>query len=137
MLKIATELDLPVVFHCREGFKDLFPLLKTYKPRGILHCFTGTGEEAKEVVDLGLHISLSGILTYPKSQQLRDIAKAIPLDRLLIETDAPFLAPQSKRGKTNEPLFIQETLKILADTLGLPAEKVAEETYKNTLQLFK
>jgi TatD DNase family protein len=133
-LSLAKEFDLPVVFHCREAFEDLFPLLKKYQPRGVLHCFTGTKEEAKGVIDHGLYLSFSGILTYKKSGSLRDIAPNLPFDKILIETDAPFLAPQSKRGKQNEPLFIQETLSVLSDTLQKDQNLVAEQTYDNALQ---
>ena len=132
-LTLASELKLPVVFHCREAFDDLFPILEEFRPNGVLHCFTGTKEEASKVIEHGLFLSLSGIITYPKSTLLRDAIKDLPLESLLIETDAPFLAPQSKRGKQNEPLFILETLQILADTLKLSPQELALQTYKNAL----
>lgn len=136
-LQVAQEADLPVVFHCREAFADLYPLLDKYKPKGILHCFTGTTEEAKEVLKRGLYVSLSGIATYKKSQELRETAKSIPLDQLLIETDAPFLAPQAHRGKTNEPAFIVNTLSVLSECLQVPPGQLAETTYNNCLKLLK
>ena len=90
-LQVAQEADLPVVFHCREAFADLYPLLDKYKPKGILHCFTGTTEEAKEVLKRGLYVSLSGIATYKKSQELRETALCIPLDQFLLRQTPLFL----------------------------------------------
>ena len=127
-LQVAQEADLPVIFHCREAFADLYPLLDKYKPKG-------TTDEVKEVLKRGLYISLSGIVTYKKSQELRETAKLIPLDQLLIETDAPFLAPQAHRGKTNEPAFIVNTLSVLSECLQVPPEQLAEATYNNCLKL--
>lgn len=134
-LQLATELNLPVIFHCREAFQDLYPVLDQYKPRGILHCFTGTSQEAQETLKRGLYISFSGIATYKKSEALRETARHIPLDKLLIETDAPFLAPQAHRGKTNEPAFLTNTLAILSESLQLPPETLAQTTYNNCLRL--
>jgi len=136
-LELATSLDLPVVFHCREAFQDLYPLLDKYRPRGILHCFTGTTEEASEVVKRGLYVSFSGIVTYKKSEALRETAKTVPLDRLLIETDAPYLAPQAYRGKMNEPAYIVNTAEVLAATLGLSTELLIHQTYQNAKTLLK
>lgn len=135
-LQLATSLDLPVIFHCREAFTDLYPLLDKYRPRGILHCFTGTTEEVQEVLKRNLFVSFSGIVTYKKSEALRETAQHVPLERLLIETDAPYLAPQAFRGKTNEPAFIKNTLEVLAEALSVSSDTLASQTYNNALSLF-
>ncbi|HSX10996.1 MAG TPA: TatD family hydrolase, partial [Chlamydiales bacterium] len=105
-LHLALECQLPVIFHCREAFADLFALTDAEYPQGapaILHCFTGTVAEAEQVLKRGWCLSLSGIVTFKKSEALREVAKMAPLKQLLIETDTPYLAPQSRRGKPNEP----------------------------------
>ncbi len=142
-LELARQSSLPVVIHCREAFSDLFEILDKYYTHegkhlpGVLHCFTGTAEEAKEVILRGWYLSLSGIVTYKKSQALREIAATIPLDRLLIETDTPYLAPQAKRGQTNEPAFLVETAQMIASLKNIPFKILAESTAQNACSLFK
>lgn len=138
-LKLALETDLPVVFHCREAFHDLFAITdEHYKNKpAILHCFTGNAEEALGVLERGWMISFSGILTFKKSVELREIAKAAPLSQILIETDSPYLAPQSHRGKRNEPAFVIETAKCLAELKNLPLETIAEATTSNANKFFR
>ena len=107
-IELAKECDLPLVIHCRDAFEDFYAIMddEFQGERVIMHCFTGTMEEAKQALDRGYHISFSGIVTFKKSGELREVAKAVPLDRLLIETDSPYLAPQSKRGKPCEPAYV-------------------------------
>lgn len=142
-LELALECGLPVIIHCREAFTDFFQILRqNYRLNGkvgpgVLHCFTGTLEEAEEVLDHGFYLSLSGIVTFKKSEQLREVARLVPLDRLLIETDAPYLAPQSKRGKLNEPAFLEETAKILADVKKISLAEISSHTTSNAKALFK
>lgn len=138
-LKLALECRLPIVIHCRDAFADLFSILDTdYKSEdGILHCFTGTLEEAKQVIARGWYLSLSGIVTFKKSEELREVAKIVPLDRLLIETDTPYLAPQSKRGKPNEPAFIVETAACIASARGITLEELVQATTKNAQRIFR
>ncbi|HEY5235778.1 MAG TPA: TatD family hydrolase [Rhabdochlamydiaceae bacterium] len=135
---LAVAAKLPIIFHCRDAFKDLFELSDHhYQGRpAILHCFTGTLEEAKECLERGWMISISGIITFKKSVLLKEVAAYVPLDRLLIETDTPYLAPESKRGKSNEPSYIDETAKVLAQVKGLSIEEVAEATARNASQFF-
>lgn len=135
---LALAAKLPVIFHCRDAFKDLFELSDHhYQGRpAVLHCFTGTKEEAKECLERGWMISMSGIITFKKSEALREVADFVPLDRLLIETDTPYLAPESKRGKSNEPGFIDETARVLAQIKGISLEEVAQATSKNAAQFF-
>lgn len=140
---LALECGLPVIIHCREAFEDFFTILDAeYQVNGVhapgvLHCFTGTLAEAEEVLRRGWYISLSGIVTFKKSLELQEVAKRVPLDRLLVETDAPFLAPQSHRGKRNEPAFVVETAKFIAGLKGIPFDLLAEATVSNTRRLFK
>lgn len=137
-IELAHQAQLPLVIHCREAFEDLFRILDEEKaPRGVLHCFTGTLEEAQEVIKRGWYLSLSGIVTFKKSEWLREVAKEIPLNQLLIETDSPYLAPQPFRSQRNEPAFIVETVKVLASLLGLSFEEVATATSKNSQSLFR
>jgi TatD DNase family protein len=141
-LKLALETQLPVIIHCREAFDDFFSILdQEYQLNGkhapgVLHCFTGTFEEAEKVLARGWYISLSGIITFKKGEELREIAKRVPLDRLLIETDTPYLAPQSKRGKPNQPSYLPEIAQTIATVKELPVEKIAEITQSNAYKLF-
>jgi TatD DNase family protein len=135
---LASRYHLPLVIHCREAFFDLFELAdQEYKHQpAVLHCFTGSIEEAKQVADRGWYLSCSGIITFKKSDALREAVKIVPLDQLLIETDTPYLAPQSKRGKMNEPSFIEETAAMLAQIKGVSVERVAETTSANAHKFF-
>lgn len=137
-LRLSQELQLPVIIHCREAFKDFFEIYDKVGPLpGVLHCFTGTAQEAQEVLKRNLYLSLSGIVTYKKSVELQAIAKTVPLERLLIETDAPFLAPRTHRGKTNEPAFLVETAQFIAELRNIPYPELARATTANTARLFK
>lgn len=135
---LAKKEQLPVIFHCRDAFSDLFSLADSeyQSPRAVLHCFTGTMAEAKQVLDRGWYLSLSGILTFKKSDLLREVAEYVPLDRLFVETDAPYLAPQSKRGLCNEPAFVVETAKVLAELKKVSLETVAKQTAENARSFF-
>lgn len=137
-LKLAREHGLPVVIHCREAFQDFFDILdQEGHCGGVLHCFTGTLEEAKGVIARGFYLSLSGIVTFKKSTELQEVARWVPLDKLLIETDAPYLAPQKHRGKTNEPAFVKETAEFIANLRNLTYEELAGATRVNAETLFK
>ena len=134
---LAAECQLPVVIHCREAFEDLFLLMDQAKPpRGVLHCFTGTPAEAQEVVKRDWFVSFSGIVTFKKSDQLREAAKVVPVEHLLIETDSPYLAPHSKRGKTNEPSYLIETAQFLAEIKGISVDDIILKTQQNSKKLF-
>jgi TatD DNase family protein len=141
-LQLALECSLPVVIHCREAFSDFFEILDAnyaiqgkHAP-GVLHCFTGTLKEAHQVLERGWFLSLSGIVTFKKSEGLRDVARMVPLNQLLIETDTPYLAPQSRRGKVNEPAFLPETAAVIAEVKGVSLQEVAAATAANACQLF-
>ncbi len=141
-LHLALECHLPVVIHCREAFADFFEILDAeYRMQGawapgVLHCFTGSLQEAHEVIRRGWYLSLSGIVTFKKSEELQKVAQAMPLEQLLIETDAPYLAPQSHRGKVNEPAFLPEVGSLIAKVKGILPEEVALATSQNARRLF-
>lgn len=136
----ARQSGLPLVIHARDADEDVAAILKEEMEQGafkaVLHCFTASAKLAQTGVELGLSISFSGVLTFKNSQNLRDIAADVPLDRLLVETDAPFLAPSPYRGKRNEPAFVAETAKVLAGVKGLTETQLADVTRANTMRLF-
>lgn len=135
---LALKMKLPLVFHCRDAFNDLFAMADSaYRDApAVLHCFTGTLAEAKGVLDRGWYLSISGIATFKKSESLREVAKYVPADRLFIETDAPYLAPLSHRGKQNEPSFLPETAAIIAAARGMTLAALAKVTEENALRFF-
>lgn len=135
MLEAAREAAKPVIIHTREATAATVEILRGYAPHlagGVMHCFSGTYEEARAFVDLGFMISFSGVLTYPKAEGLREAARKLPLEVILIETDAPYLAPQARRGKRNEPAYVRYTAEALAQVKGLPLEAVGAATWDNT-----
>jgi len=139
-MELAQAAKLPIIIHCRDAWDDTLNMLEHHwKPTGlggILHCFTSTLEHAKRGLDLGFLISFAGNSTYPKAQNIRDVAKEMPLENILIETDAPFLAPQPYRGKRNEPAYVAEVAKALANVRNLPPEEIAATTASNFRRFF-
>ena len=130
-LEEARRRGLPVVIHTREAAADTIALLREIPSRGIIHCFTGSPDEAKAYLDLGFYVSISGIVTFRAADNVRESALVVPDDRILIETDSPFLAPVPLRGRRNEPAFIRHTCEFLARLRGVPAEDFAELTFAN------
>ena len=130
-LEEARRRNLPVVIHTREADDDTLGVLREVPSRGVIHCFTGTPSFARPLLDLGFYISISGIVTFRAADNVRESARVVPDDRLLIETDAPFLAPVPKRGQPNEPAFIAHTCAFLADLRHVPPEHLAETTFAN------
>jgi TatD DNase family protein len=135
---LAKETTLPLIVHCREAFPTFLGILSDLgnSVRGVLHCFTGTKDDAKALLDLGWYISLSGIVTFPKSESLRDVARFVPHDRLLIETDSPYLAPQRKRGLRNEPAYLRYTVETIAEVKNTTYEAIANASFTNAYELF-
>jgi TatD DNase family protein len=137
---LARALDLPLVIHARDADEDMAAILRDEMGKGafsaVLHCFTSSRALAETGLALGFYVSFSGVLTFKNSQGLRDIARDVPLDRLLVETDAPFLSPTPHRGKRNEPAFVIETARVLARVKGVDDEAIAAATRANTLRLF-
>ena len=139
-IRLACELDLPVVIHTREADEDTITILREEgrgELRGVLHCFTGTAALASAGLDLGFHISIAGIITFPKAAALREAIERVPLDRLLTETDSPFLAPVPHRGKRNEPAYLTRVNAALAELRGLAAADLAARTAANFHALFR
>lgn len=137
-LKLAKAQNLPVVIHCRDAFDDFYSIYDEFG-KGVLcvlHCFTGRLDEAKEGLKRGFFISFSGIVTFPKSVELQAVCQSVPLDKLLIETDSPFLAPKPYRGKKNEPAYIVETAKFVAELKGMAFDEFARITTTNAKKFF-
>lgn len=137
-IKIAKEVSLPLIIHCRNAFKEVIEILKEEKPEqaGVMHCYTGDLESAKEAINLGFYISWSGIITFKNANDLREVAKEIPLEKTLIETDCPFLAPIPYRGKRNEPKHVSLVACELAKIKGVSIDEIGEVTSENTKKLF-
>jgi TatD DNase family protein len=137
-IELASELDLPIIIHNRESHGDMIRILHEFKGRlrGVMHCFSGSLEMAKQCMVMDLYLSFAGPITYPNANQLRAIAKELPLNRLLIETDAPWLAPQPVRGKRNEPAYVVYVAEKIAELKHLTLKEVAESTTYNTKILF-
>ena len=141
-LLLAHQLDLPVIIHCRDAAVAMRELLEDFwkgiaPVRGVMHCWGGTPEESQWFLDLGFYISLSGVVTFKNATQIQESAKIIPSDRLLIETDCPFLAPVPKRGKRNEPAYVRYVAECLASLRGVSIETIAAQTTENACKLFR
>lgn len=148
ILGFAREIGKPHIFHCRDAYNEFYDLIREfsnnedgasgdgYKVQGVVHCFTGTMEEAEKMLDLGLSIGFTGIVSFPNAKELQEVAKMVPMDKLLVETDAPYLAPQPVRGQRNEPAYVTHVIDTIAQLKGLTVDKVAEQTKQNTIELF-
>lgn len=136
----ARETGLPLVIHSRSADEDMAAILTEETGKGafpfLLHCFSSGPDLARVGVELGGYVSFSGILTFPKSEELREIAKTVPHDRMIVETDAPYLAPKPFRGKRNEPAYVAHTAAVLAETIGVSAEEIATITTANAFRIF-
>lgn len=144
-LRLAAELGLPVVIHSRDAHEETFAILQAWAaeqnsirlPLGVLHCYSGDLDLALRYVELGFFISIAGPVTYPKNAALQHVAAVLPLSSLVVETDCPYLPPQTRRGRRNEPAYLVETVQRIADLRGLPFQRVAEETAANARRLFR
>jgi len=128
----------PIVIHTREAWDDTIKLIREHwdpNRGGIMHCFSGNPEQAQQALDLGFYLSFGGIVTFPKATEIQESARIAPLDRILVETDAPYLAPIPKRGKRNEPAFLVETVRKLAQLRGVSEQTIADSTVKNFRRL--
>lgn len=138
-IELANELEKPLIIHTRDAREDTINMLREGKAErcgGVLHCFTENQWMADQALDLGFYISISGIVTFRNAEALRDVVRRVPLDNLLIETDAPWLAPVPHRGKENQPAYVTEVAKCVASLKGVSVERVAEVTRRNFYQLF-
>jgi TatD DNase family protein len=139
-IEAARQLDKPLIIHTREAAADPIEILRQEKaeqPGGVIHCFTEDWDFAKQALDIGFYISFSGILTFKSAKQIHEAAKKVPMDRILVETDSPYLAPVPHRGKTNQPAWTRHVAEFLAELRGIPIEAVAAQTTENFYRLFK
>ncbi len=135
-LILAKELGLPVIIHDREAHEDTFELLKKYKPKGVVHCFSGSAEMAKEIVKLGMYIGLGGAVTFKNARKPREVAAVVPSDRLLIETDCPYMTPVPHRGKRCDSAYIPFTAEVIAEVRGTTVQEILDLTRINANNLF-
>jgi TatD DNase family protein len=136
-LALARSIDKPVIVHCRDAHEDVVALLRDARGvRGVMHCYTMGVEELAPYLELGFLVSFSGVVTYPKNEANRAAARAVPADRLLVETDCPFLAPQSRRGQRNEPAFLRSVVDAVAGARGAEPAEIARVTSENAARLF-
>lgn len=138
-LQAADRAGLPVIVHTRDAREDTIDLIREHGSRehaGVLHCFTESWDMARAALDLNYYVSLSGIVTFKNARELRDVARKLPLDRLLVETDSPYLAPVPYRGKPNIPAYVREVAEFIAELRGMPFEQLAEITTENFYRLF-
>jgi len=138
-LRLASEKRLPVIIHSREATDDTLTVLKEerYSGKAVMHCYSGSVEEAKNFIDMGFYISIAGPVTFPNAGKLKDVAGSIPLDRMLIETDCPYLAPQAKRGMRNEPAYLKYIAEEIASIRGVGVNEIIKATTENAERLFK
>lgn len=135
-LILSKELNLPVIVHDRDAHADTLELLKKHRPKGVVHCFSGSPETAKEIVSLGMYIGIGGVITFKNAKRLPEVAKELPLNRILLETDCPYLAPEPFRGKLCNSAMIEYTAKRLAEIRNISYEEVLEATFENAVNLF-
>ena len=133
---LAKELELPVIVHSRDAHEDTLNILRQYKPKGVLHCFSGSVETAKEVLKLGMYIGLGGAVTFKNAKKPVEVAEFLPLDRLLLETDCPYMAPVPMRGKRNDSSYIPYIAEKIGEIKGIEAQTVIDNATENTKRLF-
>lgn len=133
---LAKKLELPVIVHDREAHSDTLEILKKHKPRGVVHCFSGSAQMAEEILKIGMYIGVGGVITFKNSKKLPEVVKMLPPDRMLIETDCPYLAPEPYRGKLCHSGMIALTAEKIAEIRGCTAEEVLKQTYLNAQKLF-
>ncbi len=135
-VKLSKELDIPIIVHDREAHEEVYKILRKYQPKGVVHCFSGSVELAKETVKMGMYIGLGGAVTFKNAVKPVEVAKFTPMDRILLETDAPYMAPVPMRGKRCESDMIEFTAQKIAEIKGLTAEEIIDRTCRNTKELF-
>lgn len=135
-IKLALDNDLPIIVHSREATLDTMEILNQYKPRGVVHCFSGSAETAKEVLALGMYIGLTGVVTFKNNKKAKSVLEVLPPERFLLETDCPYMAPEPFRGKTCISTMIEHTAKKSAEIIGLETEELLKITESNVKSLF-
>ena len=136
-LILAREMDMPVIIHDREAHRDTFEMLKKYRPAGVVHCYSGSAEMAKELVKLGLFIGFTGVVTFSSARKTLEAARAIPVERILIETDCPYMAPEPKRGRRCDSSLLRYTAQALAREKGMDTQDFINRTTENALELYR
>ena len=135
-LKLAAELDMPVVIHSRDAWEDTMEILRKYRPKGVMHCFSGSAETAREIVTMGMYVGFTGVVTFKNAKKALKALEAVPLDRLLVETDCPYMAPEPNRGKRNYSGYLPYTIAAMAAVKGVSPDEMAEITAENAERLF-
>ena len=137
-MDLAQKANLPVIIHMRDATEDTYNILKDYegRVRGVMHCYSGSFEMAERFMDLGYYISLAGVVTFKNAKAAKDVAKSLPIDRLLVETDSPYLTPEPHRGKRNEPKYVKYVAEKISELRGISLDELARATRQNTMDLF-
>lgn len=135
-LELAAEMDMPVIIHSRDAWEDTMELLRKYRPKGVMHCFSGSAETAAEIVKMGMYVGFTGAVTFKNAKKARRALEAVPLDRLLVETDCPYMSPEPHRGKRCHSGYLVHTLDAFAQAKGKTIEEMAELTTENAARLF-
>lgn len=135
-LKLAAELDMPVVIHSRDAWEDTMELLRKYRPKGVMHCFSGSAETAREIVAMGMYVGFTGVVTFKNAKKALKALETVPFDRLLVETDCPYMAPEPNRGKRNYSGYLPYTVAAMAAVKGVSPDEMAEITAENAERLF-
>ncbi|MCL2857422.1 MAG: TatD family hydrolase [Oscillospiraceae bacterium] len=136
-LALAVELDLPVIVHDREAHYDTLALLKKYKPAGVVHCYSGSAEMARELLSIGFYIGFTGVVTFKNARKVLEAARAVPIDRLLIETDCPYMAPEPQRGRRCDSGLLGYTAQALAREKGIDTQALIDRTCQNAMELYR
>ena len=134
---LANELDMPVIVHDREAHGDTLDILRQTKPKGVLHCFSGSKEMAQEIIKLGMYIGLNGVATFKNARKSLEVVKVIPVDRLVLETDCPYLAPEPHRGERNDSSYIPFIAERIGEVLGESAQTILDITNENAYRLYE
>ncbi|MHB8125046.1 MAG: TatD family hydrolase [Desulfitobacteriaceae bacterium] len=138
-IELADQVGLPIIIHNRDSHEDMMKIVQKYPPKqcGVIHCYSGSWEMAKVLLNLGFYLSFAGPLTYKNARQIVEVARNVPLDRFVVETDSPYLTPEAHRGKRNEPAFVREVITRMAELKKLPFEQIASLAMDNAQRLFK
>lgn len=135
-IKLAKDMDMPVIVHDRDAHGDTLEILKEYQPKGVLHCFSGSKEMAREIIKIGMYIGLNGVVTFKNARKSLEVVQDIPLDRLVLETDCPYLAPEPHRGKRNDSSYIPYIAERIGDAVGKSAQEILDITNANAKRLY-
>lgn len=135
-VELANELSLPVIVHCRDAVGDCMEILKRLKPKGVMHCYSGSPETARELLDLGMYIGFTGAITFKNAKKAAEVLKILPLDRLLLETDCPYMAPEPLRGKRCDSSMIRFTAQRAAEVMGVESDELLAATEENAVRVF-